>query len=120
METPLTREERYLKDLLHRCEKDSASWEDVTPNEAKMVRKFKELKQQGQRIAQEFEAVRQQIEQAKARQRSLELQLIDNQGKAQGVLETLALLMPEEEKAPEEVVAESPVEAPQEQGEANA
>ena len=86
----------YLRELLQKFDKDRNS---LDPHTRRLIIKYREAQSKGDRLNHELEQLRNQIQQAEARFRSMELQTADAMGKASGLLEVLVSMKFEDEPA---------------------
>jgi hypothetical protein len=94
--------QRYAQDVLHKLEK---SPEALSSHEKRLAVKYREAANQSSQLNKDIEQLRNQIRQAEARLRSMELQLADSQGKANGLIDFLVSLKFEDDP---EVQAQRP------------
>jgi hypothetical protein len=98
----------YLRDTLLRFDKEKSS---LSETELRMLTKYKEYQLRSNQLGQEVDQLTNQIEQAKTRLRTMELQTAEAQGKAQSVLEILVSMKfdeaPVAPEAPEEALAKT-------------
>jgi len=99
--------EAFLKDLLKMFDESPASLNDV---QRRIAGKYRESFTTIGNLVKDAEQLQNQIKQASARVRSLDLQIADAQGKAQGFLELLVSLQFENE-IPKSVPLAPPVES---------
>ena len=78
--------DQYLKDLLKQYETEPKTLDDTT---YRMIGKHREAKARAEKIAADLEQLRNQIKQGEARARSLELQLVENHGRADSFIDFL-------------------------------
>lgn len=95
----------YVRELLQKFEKDRESLDAHT---RRLIVKYKEAQQLGDRTLRDLEQMRNQIKQAEARARSIELQVADAQGKAAAMLEILISMKFEDETEAEKNVDRTP------------
>jgi len=76
----------YVRQALQQLQGDVNS---LTEQERRLLRKYQKYDQMARQAGQDAEQLRSQIQQAEARLRSIELQIVDAQGKAAGFIEYL-------------------------------
>lgn len=91
------RHAEYLKSVLQKMKEDPAS---LSSTENRLAGKYVHHSESTNSIAQDISQMRNQIQQAEARLRSLELQVERESGKAQNCVEILIEMKFEESKAP--------------------
>jgi len=84
----------YLRELMQKFEQEKDS---LDPYVRRLILKYKEAQGRGDKVLQDLDQLRNQIKQAEARVRSLELQAADIQGKATGFLDVLVSMEFEQE-----------------------
>jgi hypothetical protein len=86
----------YLRDLLQSFE---TKRDELDPHTRRLIIKYKEAQAKGEQLTRDIDQMKNQIKQAEARTRTLELQAADTLGKAAGYLEFLVSMKFEEEPA---------------------
>jgi len=95
------RVQAYIQGVLKAAENDPKS---LSKEEMRVAGKYRIESQRLQQVQQDISQMRDQIHQAEARLRSLELQAADVQGRATGLLDYLASAKFEEEAAPPDMM----------------
>lgn len=81
--------ESYIKDLLQKFEANPTL---VSETDRKILTKYKDAASRAEKIGKDMEQLQNQIKQAEARVRSMELQIAETQGRAAGCLEMIVAM----------------------------
>ena len=88
----------------------------LTEHERRLIRKYQKYNQVAQQAAQDAEQLRSQLRQGEARLRTVELQIADAQGKAEGFIEYLISSKFEDESSADETMPSPVIAEPKSNG----